>query len=63
MSQNLANVYSIEKETLSSSSRDEGGGEKGGPKMKVSPKMLLKTHVEKMSLCGLAKMLLKQSKL
>jgi hypothetical protein len=41
--------------------RDER--EKGGPKMKVSPTMLLKTHVEKMSLCGLATMLLKKSKL
>jgi len=31
--------------------------------MKVSPTMLLKTNVEKMPVCGLAKMLLKQNEL
>jgi hypothetical protein len=36
---------------------------KGGPKMKVSPTMLLKANGEKMSVCGFAKMLLKKHEL
>jgi hypothetical protein len=39
------------------------GGKKGGPKMKVSLTMLLKTNVEKMSVLKSVTMLMKTSKL
>jgi hypothetical protein len=58
-SENYAKIYSTEIKRVSSFLGGQGDEKKGGPKMKVSSIMLLKTNVEKMSVCGLAKMLLK----
>jgi hypothetical protein len=54
---------SLKHKQLTASAAMELTPKKGGPKIKVSLTMLLKTNVEKMSLCGLAMMSLKKSQL
>jgi hypothetical protein len=53
----------LKKQELVDSTVARVTGKKGGPKMKVSLTMLLKTNGEKMSVCGLETMLLKTIKL
>jgi hypothetical protein len=52
---------SLKQNQLARYAATELTGKKGGPKMKVSLTMLLKTNVEKMSVCAFETMLLKTS--
>jgi len=55
----LANIHVIENKIVIASSAARVMNEKGGKKPKASAIMLLKTHVEKMSLLSLAIMFMK----
>jgi hypothetical protein len=58
---NRSVAHFIETQAVSRFCGHGADGKKGGPKMKVSLTMLLKTNVEKMSVCALETMLLKTS--
>jgi hypothetical protein len=55
----LRKTRRIENKVVGDHQMPNGGPKKGGPKMKVSPTMLLKTNVEKMSHFSSAMMSLK----
>ena len=61
-SRNLERMHFIEKGRLSSHNAAQRSKKKGG-RRQVSSTILLKTNVERMSVCGLSTMLLKMHEL